>query len=203
MKSLITEIDFVLFSSIHEFGLSQKFMKNIFVFVSVAATATTVGMLIASTPASAAQLYNFSYSGTDINAEGTFTTDGPGKEPGSFLITGITGQRNGVAITQLLPPGTYPVGPDVTPNDNLFFPNQDIKLTFPGFSFQTADNKQYNAYYDTDKSSYLECSTPRCDNDPQITFTATPVPEPASVLGLLAFSVLGANSVLKKKKASV
>ena len=171
--------------------------------------AVAAGVLMASSPVSAIQLYNFSYSGTGINATGTLTLGDPGTEPGSFLITGITGERNGVAISSLLDPGTFPVGTNprtgnpLTPNDNLFFPEQDIKLTFAGFSFQTVDGNNYNAYYSSTASSYKECNTPTCAaEDPQVTFTSTAVPEPASVLGLLAFGALGATVTRKKKLAA-
>ncbi|GET41407.1 PEP-CTERM sorting domain-containing protein [Microseira wollei] len=168
--------------------------------------AVAAGMVMASSPASAAQLYNFSYSGTGIDATGTLTLGAPGTDPGSFLITGITGERNGVAITSLLPVGSYPVGSDpvtgdpAVPNDNLFFPNQDIKLSFAGFSFQTVDGNKYNPYYDAEVKSYRECSTTGCAvEDPKVTFTSTAVPEPASVLGLVAFGALGATLTRKKK----
>ncbi|MFB2978470.1 PEP-CTERM sorting domain-containing protein [Microseira sp. BLCC-F43] len=165
--------------------------------------AVAAGMLMASSPVSAAQLYNFSYSGTGINATGTLTLGDPGTDPGSFLITGMTGERNGVAISSLLPVGSYPTGPDTVPNDNLFFPNQDIKLTFAGLSFQTVDGNKYNPYYDSAVSSYRECNTPTCAaEDPKLTFSSTAVPEPASVLGLLAFGALGATLKGKKKLAA-
>ena len=144
--------------------------------------AVAAAVLMASSPVSAAQLYNFSYSG-------------------SFLIAGITGERNGVAISSLLPVGSYPTGPDLTPNDNLFFPNQDIQLTFAGLSFQTADGNKYNPFYDADLSSYRECSL-NCDEISDVTFTSTAVPEPASVLGLVAFGALGATLKGKKKLAA-
>ena len=169
--------------------------------------AVAAGVLMASSPVSAIQLYNFSYSGTGINATGTLTLGDPGTEPGSFLITGITGERNGVAISSLLDPGTFPVGTNprtgnpLTPNDNLFFPNQDIQLTFAGLSFQTADGNKYNPFYDADLSSYRECSL-NCEEISDVTFTTTAVPEPASVLGLVAFGALGATLKGKKKLAA-
>ncbi len=163
--------------------------------------AVAAAVLMASSPVSAAQLYNFSYSGTGINATGTLTLGDPGTDPGSFLIAGITGERNGVAISSLLPVGSYPTGPDLTPNDNLFFPNQDIQLTFAGLSFQTADGNKYNPFYDADLSSYRECSL-NCDEISDVTFTSTAVPEPASVLGLVAFGALGATLKGKKKLAA-
>lgn len=168
--------------------------------------AAAAGMLMASLPASARQ-FNFSYSGSDINAFGRLTLGAPGTESGAFEITGITGERNGVAISSLLPPGTFPVGtsPDgitLVPSDNLFFPDQAINLGYAGFSFQTADNQKYNVYYDSTVSSYKECNVPTCAvSDPNLTFTSTAVPEPTSILGLLAFGALGTGLVLKKKQA--
>src|SRR6476660_6643770 len=51
-------------------------------------------------------LWNWSYSGAGISASGTITTGDTATAAGRFLITGITGSRNGVAIVGLQPTGT-------------------------------------------------------------------------------------------------
>ena len=60
----------------------------------------------AATPAEATIIWDWSYTGVGISAAGTFTTADTPDGSGDYLITAITGQRNGVAITGLTPTGT-------------------------------------------------------------------------------------------------
>ena len=49
--------------------------------------------------AQAALTWSWQYSGAGISAAGTFTTEDMPDADGFYQITGITGTRNGVAIT--------------------------------------------------------------------------------------------------------
>jgi hypothetical protein len=94
-------------------------------------TATSVSVAVIATgafsTAKAAQ-FDFSYTGTGINASGVIATDATGT-----LITGITGQRNGVSITSVAAPNT------LAGNDNVFNPTGNPAfLTFNGVSFNLA-----------------------------------------------------------------
>ena len=67
-----------------------------------------LGVMIAGTTelADASLLWNWSYSGPGISAQGTFTTVDTPDGLGFYLITGITGVRNGETITGLQTVGT-------------------------------------------------------------------------------------------------
>ena len=60
-------------------------------------------------------------------------------QDGGFLITSITGTRNGTLITGLQPAGTAIPGNEPFAVDNLVFNSPDPKLTVDGFGFATAD----------------------------------------------------------------
>ena len=72
--------------------------------------ALTTLLLSLSVPVQAAT-WNFSYNGNGISVSGQLTTDSTGT-----LITGISGTRNGLEITGLLPVNSY------ANNDNIFIP---------------------------------------------------------------------------------
>src|SRR4051794_4829834 len=64
--------------------------------------------------ASAALLWDWSYTGPGINVSGTFSTVDTPDSMGFFPITGITGTRNGETIT-----GLHPVGTAIPGNEPL------------------------------------------------------------------------------------
>src|SRR5689334_17584401 len=71
---------------------------------------------------SGATLWNWNYTGPDINARGTFTTTDTPDANGAFLIQSISGERNGIAITGLQPPGTAIPGNEPFAVDDLLLP---------------------------------------------------------------------------------
>lgn len=79
-------------------------MKNL--ALSAIALTTTSGLVFGTTPAASALNWNWNYSGTGIAANGTFTTNDTPNDLGFYLISGITGTRNGETITGLQPAGT-------------------------------------------------------------------------------------------------
>src|SRR2546423_3044520 len=70
-------------------------------------------------PASASLIWNWKYSGAGVVASGTFTTNDTPDGSGFYLITGITGTRNGETITSLQPTGTPVSGNEPFAVDNL------------------------------------------------------------------------------------
>jgi hypothetical protein len=106
------------------------------------------GVLIAlavSFPGQASLLWNWSYTGAGIAASGTFTTDDAPDSGGYYHITGITGSRNGVAITSLEPTGKAIPGNAGFPVDNLI--TASGWLTSHGAGFATADGNYANLFY--------------------------------------------------------
>jgi hypothetical protein len=176
--------------------ISKTFPLSLVIGVLASATVATL-------PASAAQLWEWSYSGLGpnpvnvIGGSGTFTTD---NGPNSFLITGITGTVEGQTITGLLAPGTFGV---FALNDNLLNATS-IKLDSFGVAFQTSTFK-------ANISSYLfpflgRYSLGRSNGLPVLntSFTATPisVPEPSLLPSLLEFGVLGGTALIIRRRSS-
>ena len=66
-----------------------------------------IGLAVFAVPVHASTLWSWNYFGDGITASGTFTTlDSPDPQ-GGYLITAITGVRNGQTITALQPTGTW------------------------------------------------------------------------------------------------
>ena len=101
--------------------------------------------LLAPLPAQASLLWNWTYTGGGIAARGTFTTDEAPDGSGYYHITGITGSRNGVAVTGLEPTGEAIPGNSGFPVDNLI--TAGGLLTSHGFGFATADGNYANPFY--------------------------------------------------------
>lgn len=91
-----------------------------------AALALALALVLAAIPATARAgtlSFAFTYTGAGLSASGTLTTeDSP--VGGPFLVTGISGTRNGAAITELLPTNT------IFGNDNLFAPTPPHLTSF-------------------------------------------------------------------------
>ena len=173
----------------------MNFHQKLAVATSSLALLTTTAIA----PATAAN-FKFSYSGSNINgdvdASGVLTTDDYNAENDSYLITGITGTRNGVEIDSLLPPGSSSFEDS---NNNLLFSNSP-QVDFCGFSY-TAGGSTYNLF-SIAGSVYGEKSADGAIFP--VTFSATPtaVPEPSSILGTLGVSVLFGGALLKRKLKS-
>ena len=148
-------------------------------------------------PAQASLLWNWSYAGTGIVANGTFTTTDSANGSGYYPIVGITGSRNGVAITGLQPTGTPIPGNEPYDVDNLVSAISP-QLTVNGFGYATAAGDFANPFYADYLSppGYLEFFsappfTPTIgpeDSELPVVFTASlvpPVPEPATAFLIL------------------
>lgn len=149
----------------------------------------------ASLPAHASRLWSWSYYGDNIAASGTFTTVDSPTAQGGYLITAVSGTRNGTAITGLQETGTWIPGNEPYPVDNLIFPGPGSQLTKQGFGFALADGTYSNPFYADflPTPAYLEFySMPDSGSSTEVpvTFAVTAIPEPASFALVLAPLVL-------------
>jgi hypothetical protein len=163
-------------------------------------------IMLTMATATASTLWHWQYSGAGITATGTFTTVDSPDENGGYLITGITGARNGIAITGLQPPGTSIPGNEPFTVDDLVFLDPGPQLTSGGFGFSMADGTYSNPFYADflPTPSYLEffSTPPFTDGMPgpgsselPVQFSATPVsiPEPATSVLVLGGTLVWAR----------
>jgi len=106
-----------------------------------------LAMAVSAVTLSGATLWNWTYTGPDISAGGTFTTADTPDANGAFLIKSISGERNGIAITALQPTGTAIPGNEPFTVDNLVLPGPGPQLTVHGFGFSTADGNFANPFF--------------------------------------------------------
>jgi hypothetical protein len=164
----------------------------------------TFAVTFTTAPITASMLWNWDYSGSGINASGTFTTVGLPNGEGGYLITGISGTRNGNTITGLQTPGTSIPGNEPYTVDDLVFPGPGPQLTSHGFGFSVSGGSYSNPFYADflPTPGYLEFfSTPpfisgagaEGHTELSIQFSAVPVPvpEPATYVVILGALVLG------------
>ncbi|MBW4593170.1 MAG: PEP-CTERM sorting domain-containing protein [Brasilonema angustatum HA4187-MV1] len=190
-------------------------MKNL-ALLAVTAIATTSGLVFGTMNSASALNWNWNYSSTGIAASGTFTTNDTPNDLGFYLITGITGTRNGETITGLQAAGTPIPGNEPFKVDNLISLNNQ-QLTGDGFGYSTSGGNYSSPFFASflPTPGYLEVfSVPPLipgfenfgseDSELPISFSATiiTVPEPTSILSLLALGTLGVGLVLKRKKPS-
>src|SRR5947208_2449377 len=89
-------------------------------------------VMLTTATAPAATLWQWEYSGSGITATGTFATADSPEANGGYLITGITGTRNGITITGLQAPGTSIPGNEPYTVDDLVFLGPEAQLTSDG-----------------------------------------------------------------------
>ncbi len=190
-------------------------MKNV-ALLSAITLATTSGLVFGTMQTASALSWNWNYSGTGIAASGTFTTNDTPNDLGFYLISGITGTRNGETITGLQATRTSIPGNEPFDVDNLISLNTQ-QLTDDSFGYSTSGGKYYSPFFASflPTPGYLEVfSAPPIipgyenlgleDSELPISFSATiiTVPESTSILSLLALGTLGVPSALKRHKLS-
>jgi protein with PEP-CTERM/exosortase system signal len=111
-------------------------------------------LAVLSPIAKADQEYSFSYTdNSEIFASGDLFTSGPlvsnvdGSGLSGYDVTGITGERNGVAITGIILnpsfPGSFDAGPVIYDNILLVGP---LSFDNSGLLFSTSDGGEYNLF---------------------------------------------------------
>jgi hypothetical protein len=163
-----------------------------------------IGIVLALCSSAQAKLWTWSYSGAGVSASGEFTTTDT-SYAGDYTVTGVTGQRNGVVITGLLPTGTAIPLNDGYPVDNLLSlsnpPNP--QLTVNGFGFSLADGTYSNPYYFVTYQEVYTKPVSGLFSETQISFSATPVPAPQPGQGFagLALLTMGALALSLRRAA--
>jgi hypothetical protein len=149
-----------------------------------------------------ADTFNFSYTdiatgGTVVNVVGQLTGDPTGLPAGEYLITGVSGFRNGSAITGLLGSPSLPLGSSFSFADTLVDDLLNVPATpgfftsssSDGFDFATADGGQFDPYFDPGSGQYYEYAIGSgAAPGTQINFAASAVPEPSTLI-LLAIGI--------------
>ena len=106
----------------------------------------SIAALTATTKPATALTWNWSYSGTGIEAGGTFATVDTPDGSGFYLITGIAGERNGAAILGLQPTGTPIPGNEPFAVDNVVR-LESPQLTVHGFGYAIAGGTFSNPFF--------------------------------------------------------
>lgn len=183
--------------------------------------------MLSALPAQAAQ-FKLTYTGAGIDFDGVLTTGPLGVNPNfagvptpdTYLVTSVTGSRNGVPITGLVPlgsPGALAWEAAGGSFDNLVYQSGPF-VDLGGFLYQ-ADGILYNLFYVTAADipgsslplpSYSEFALINGVFVPPfsvpdelgnfVSINVTAIPEPASLLG--AVVTLGMGSVFKRRVRS-
>ncbi|MBD2532234.1 PEP-CTERM sorting domain-containing protein [Nostoc flagelliforme FACHB-838] len=189
-------------------------MKNL--ALSAIALATTAGFVFGTMQAASALSWDWNYSGSGIAANGSFITNDTPNDLGFYLISEITGTRNGETITGLQPAGTPIPGNEPFNVDNLISLNT-VQLTGDGFGYSTSGGNYSSPFFASflPTPGYLEVfSAPPIipgfenlgleDSELPISFSASiiTIPEPNSIFSLLIIGTLGVPLVLKRNNPS-
>lgn len=111
-------------------------MKNLALLSAIVLTIIS-GLVFGTMEAASALTWKWNYSGTGIEAIGTFTTDNTPNDLGFYQILEITGTRNGETITGLQSVETPIPGNEPFDVDNLISLNTQ-QLTRDGFGYSTS-----------------------------------------------------------------
>ena len=182
-----------------------------------------MALLVFSPSSVRASLYNFSYvdtatDGSVITASGTLTTTGPltaltgidiPAGTYGYDITGMTGERNGIAITLQsnpnFPGSTQGGGQNIFDNALLVSPNG---VDIDGLNFYAGGINYNLSVYNpfTSTGGYYDAANANLGNGAtltEVTLTLTAVPEPTTMIaGALLLLPLGASTlrILRKSR---
>ncbi len=190
-------------------------MKNLKIW-SVVALAASSAMIIADSQPAEALVWDWNYSGANINASGIFTSNDTPNDLGFYQITGINGKRNGDDITGLFTTGVPIPGNEPFEIDNLISLNPQ-QLTGDGFGYSTSKGNFVSPFFASflPVPGYLEVfSAPPLipgfenfgpeDTELSINFSATPrpIPENSPAIALIAFFGFMAVTKLGQQRKS-
>lgn len=168
--------------------------------------------VLSAAAAHAGTIYlDFAYSGPGVNASGILTTTPV--VPGEYLISGITGQRNGVPITAFLYPTTGAPGSLVyisngSSIDNLLFlpplpgpfSNWNGSNNSPsGFVFETANGTEYNPFTTNGLTYEYNLTANGSSYGPQIQFSVTQATPEPETLALIGSGLLGLGWLARRR----
>ncbi len=157
------------------------------------AAATTLALV--GTSAHADTLWNFTYSGDNSSASGSFTVAGDGTSPGA--VTSITGTYSDATITNGTIDGLVTLGTDPGFNfDNLF--GGTPQFSNAGLLFDVNGTQHVNLYSEGNGYFNAAYEAPGLLNE-AVSLTVTAVPEPGSIAMLLAG--LGALAFTSRRRA--
>jgi hypothetical protein len=148
--------------------------------------------------AQADQSWVWSYTGAGVTASGTFTTAGAAVVAEDILS--FTGQRNGAAITGLVALGA---DPDFL-YDNQFSATGD-HFTDGGVVFSVTGHENVNLYFFGGEyvDLFIAGGVTPVETPVSFTVSASAVPEPATVLSMLAgLGLLGVYAGQRRRSAA-
>jgi hypothetical protein len=165
-------------------------------------TGAVGAVLLAASASANASLWEFDYTnGSTLDVDGTLTTSDTLSD-GGYLVTAISGERNGTdAIVALIPPPTF----ESFGFDNLLLPGPLSFLDAGGIAFTTASGGAFNicatlpAYpgFSCGTSGYTEFNI-ATGAATSVTFTVQKLPEPATAALVLA--ALGAMALSTRRR---
>ena len=120
-------------------------MKKLFLLTATSLIAI-IGLMFGSVQSASALVWDWNYSGSGITASGTLITNDTPDDSGYYLITGITGQRNGDTITGIFPAGSPIPGNEPFAVDNSIGLNPQ-QLTGDGFGYSTASGNFVSPFF--------------------------------------------------------
>lgn len=170
---------------------------------SVSAALVLIGAL--SAQQASATVWNWSYSGSAITADGSFLTPDTPDADGYYQILSITGNRNGDAIVGLYPTGSAIPGNEPYAIDNLIRISGPGQITLEGFGYSLASGAHANPYFADFLSppTYSEVFTQdSAFSEQPISLNAAPVPEPSAIALIVSGFIAAAFCRLAQRRAA-
>jgi hypothetical protein len=165
------------------------------------------GASVTVAQATASLNWTWNYSAAGVVANGTFTTGDNRDAAGFFLITSISGMRNGDPITGLQQTGTAIPGNEPFAVDNLVRPDGP-QLTHNGFGYAIAGGTYANPFFAdfASPAGYLEFFsappfTAPANMELPIVFAATLTTVPEPPIWTLFFIGLGLLNGVRSRLA--